>query len=282
MADDNESLDEILSGNAPQPETAEQQQPEPEAETANQPRDDHGRFAPKAGEGEPEVAEPDGPEAEQPEADHDAPVGALVAERRKRQAAEERASKLDRDMAEMRGQMSVLMQRVNQPAQQPQPEPVKPPNWYEDPEAAINHALTPIQQASRENTLFLSQQLAEIRFGEDKVSEAQNALKAAIESGSEDGRAWVAKLSNSRHPVGDIVKWHQNSPAVQQATMREQLRAELMAEFGIDPNAPKPVVQPRTQTPNIKLPPSLSKIPAGHTVAERDESLEEILAAPRR
>jgi hypothetical protein len=280
MADDDESLDEILSTPIKQPVA----EVEAEGEQPSEPvRDEHGRFAPKPGdEDEPEVTE-EQPEAE-PEAEteeHNAPVAAVIAERRKAQAERERADKLEASIAELRGQISVLTQQRTAPPQ-PQPEPVKPPDFWDDPSKYVEHALTPFQQQIAQMTYRASRAEALAEYGKETVTAAQAALEQAAKSGQIDGAAVADTLRKSADPVGDIVRWHQNRPEVQQATMRETLRAELMAEFGIDPNKPAQPSTPSPQKPLVKMPPSLSRIPAGHSAPERDESLDEVLSAPRR
>lgn len=287
MADDEESLDDILSAT----ETPEVENT-PEAEKPQgQNRDEHGRFAPK-GESEPEP-DPEQPEGEQeheeePEGQHNAPVAAVAAERRKRQEATARAEKLERELAEIRGQMSVLMQQRPAQPEQPKPEPKPRPQLWDDPDnwgnSLVEEKLSPIQEQLQEATFRASRAEAIAEYGKETVTAAQEAIKQAIQSGQLDGQAVKAQLAKSRDPVGDVVRWHQSSPAVQEASLREKLRAELMAELGIDPNKPQQPAtsQPSNRNPIVKLPPSLSRVPAGHSAADRDESLDEILAAPRR
>lgn len=287
MADDDESLDDILSNAAPAPAGGNRREAEAEQST-ERPRDEHGRFAPKAEAPEPEDdAEPEAEEPEpEPEAEteHNAPVAAVIAERRKAQAANERAEKLEREMAEMRGQMTALMARPSQPAQQqPQQEPKPAPTVWDDPDGWSKHLLDPVQQQLTEMRFMTSQSAAIAEFGKDAIAAAEAALKEAVTSGQLDGGALKAQLSQSRDPVGDVVRWHQNSPAVQEKSLRDKLKAEIMAELGIDPNKPaNPSPAPSNRNPTIKLPPSLSKAPAGQAAQDREESLDEILTAPRR
>ncbi len=279
MADDDESLDEILS--TPIKPVAEV---ETEVEQPTEPvRDEHGRFAPKGDEEEPEVTEEQPevvPEAETEE--HNAPVAAVIAERRKAQAERERADKLATDLAELRGQISVLTQQRTQAPPQPQAEQPKPVELWDDPNKFIEQALSPFQQQIAQMTYRASRAEALAEYGKETVTAAQTALEQAAKSGQIDGKAVADTLRKSSDPVGDIVRWHQNSPAVQTATLRDTLRAELMAEFGIDPNKPAPSPTPSPAKPLVKMPPSLSRIPAGHSVPERDESLDEVLSVPRR
>lgn len=282
MADDDESLDDILSG----PVTPEIETEEPEQQEG-QNRDEKGRFAPKGDETEPEVTdEPEGePEAVEHEGEPDKkqPPPGVLEERRKRQAAEQERDTMSRELAELRGQVSVLMQRGNQPAQQPQPEPVKPPDFWEDPNKFVEHALAPLQQQNAEIVFRASRAEAIVEYGKEAVVAAQDAIKQAIQSGQMNGQVVADRLKKSIDPVGDIVRWHQDSPAVREASIRDKIEAEVLAKYGIDPNKPaNPSPPPSPRNPNIKLPPSLSRVPAGHSAVDREESLDEILAAPLR
>jgi hypothetical protein len=282
MADDDESLDEILST----PARAEPAAPVETEATPEEPvRDEHGRFAPKA-ESEPEAETgTEDPDAET-HAEKKAPPG-LLEERRKRQAIEQERDTFARELAELRGTVNALMQRGNQPAQ-PQPEKPKPPEFWTDPQGFNQHlvteALSPVQERLAIATFRASRAEAIAEHGKETVTTAQAAIKEAIRLGELNGEAVKAALVKSDDPIGDIVRWHQGSPAVQTATLRDQLRAELMAEFGIDPNnRPAPTtVTPSTRNPVVRLPPSLSRVPAGHAAPERDESLDEVLSGPRR
>lgn len=284
MADDDESLDDILSAPVtPVTEGHEEQAEQPDGRL----RDEHGRFAPKDEPEQPEDEEGRPEPDDEPEGEHNAPVASVVAERRKRQAAESERNDLASKVAELSGQISVLMQQRNQPQQQvPPPEPKPRPQMWDDPDqwgqSLVEERLSPVQQQIAEMTFLASEGRALARYGVATVDAAQEAVKAAVASGQLDGPAVEAQLRKSRDPVGDVVRWHQNSPAVQETSLREKLRAELMAEFGIDPNAPKSPTPSQQRNPSVRLPPSLSRIPSGHQAPERDESLDEVLSAPRR
>ena len=287
MADDDESLDEILSGNKTVPEITTEAQPE----STEPARDEHGRFAPKEGEEaqpEAEAEQQEQPEAEAPEGEHDAPVAAVVAERRKRQASDARAEKLERDLAEMRGQMSQLTQRLNTPAPAPQPEPKPRPEMWTDPDAwgksLIEEAVGPLQQQLTQTTERFSRTLAVKDHGAETVQAAYSALGQAMQS-DPGAIADYRRIMASEHPYEAMVSWHKRSQAAAEigndpAAYRERLKAEILAELkGAQPD-PQPSPSPRN--PIVKLPPSLNRIPAGHSAPERDESLDEVLSAPRR
>ncbi len=284
MADDEESLDDILSPKGTT--TPEIESTEAEPEVTDPPRDEHGRFAPKQEqEAEPEAEQEEPPEAAEHEGEPDKrqPPPGVLEERRKRQAAEQERETLARELAELRGTVNALMQRGNQPTTpQPQPEPAKAPDCWESPDQYVAHQLTPVQQELAEMRFRTSRAEAFAECGKETVSAAEAAIKQAVQSGELNGQAVAAQLQKSRDPVGDVVRWHQNSPAVREASLRDKLRAEIMAELGHDPSKPAPSSTPSTRTPIVKVPPSLSRVPAGHSVPERDESLDEVLSQPRR
>jgi hypothetical protein len=119
MADelsDNDIFDSIVSGN-PVPE----QQSEP-AQPAPQSRDEGGRFAAPAAQ--PAAVEPPvEPQTHgtEPQPSGGVPVGAVQDERQKRQAAQQRADELEKQLAVLQGQVTLLTQQ-RQPAPQPQQE----------------------------------------------------------------------------------------------------------------------------------------------------------------
>lgn len=243
-------LDEILSGEAPaqvEPSTApEPEKQEPEA----QPRGPDGKFAPKEpSEPEPAPAEPPAPAPAAEKPSGVVPQQALHAAREKAKSAEERAADLERQLAELRGSVTTLVQQRQQPAPAPQPPP-KPVDFWEDPNKFVEQSLTPVQQRLAEMTFRTSRAEAFVEFGKDAVAEAEAAIKQAVESGQIDGRTLEAQLSQSGDPVGDIVRWHQNSPSVREAKLREQIRAELQAELAGQQPAPL-VEQPSTPAPQV-------------------------------
>ena len=265
MTLETKGLDEILSGvepvqeqetvaETPAPETTEPQQ------TEGQPRGADGKFAPKATE--PDTSAQQTVEGtEQPhERGGVVPQQALHAAREKARTEQDRADRLEQQLAEIRGQVSVLAQQ-----RQPAPAPVEPPKpieFWDNPQEWGQSLLTPIQEQLFETRLMVSETAAITKFGEPALTAAKAALEDAVKAGQVDGKAVQAQLRQSRDPVGDIVRWHQSSPAVQEQTMREKLRAELMAELGIDPGAkPAPTPEAATPTSSAVMPSNLAGRP---------------------
>lgn len=247
-------LDEILSGKEPEQEQVstepKTEQPEPEKQET-QPRADDGKFASKE-KSEPEkteaVTEPTA-QPEKVEKSGQVPQQALHAAREKEREERARAERLERELAEVRGQVSVLAQQ-RQP-EKPKEEPKPKPDFWNAPDeyvaSNLQEALTPVQQQLAETTFYYSQRLALSEHGQEKIAAAQDALKAAIERKELDGATVAAQLRQSRDPVGDVVRWHLDSPASKEESLRAQIRAELEAELkGEQPPAadPEPAAQP--------------------------------------
>lgn len=235
-------LDEILSGEEPaqveQPTVETDPTPEPEA----QPRGPDGKFAPKAEEPEPQPE----PAPAESEPHKGAPPGVLE-ERNRRKSAEERAADLERQLAEVRGQVSVLTQQRQQPAPQPKPEPPKPVDFWEDPNKFVASAMSPIQEELAQTRFELSLDRAVAKYGEDAIEAAQTWVRGQIESGALNGEAVQARLAQSRSPVMDLVAWHQNQPQSIEARLRAEIEAKVRAELGAA--SPAPAEQPPTPAP---------------------------------
>lgn len=288
MADDELSLDDILSAPEGQQETqsakTEEAAPAPEVETTTeapqQPRGPDGKFAPKEA-GAPEADTDAAAQAAVESQQHEKPAG-MVPHQALHEARQENAE-LRRRLDEMAGKVDLLsQQRQQQPEKKAEPPKARPQVW-ENPDdwgnSIIEERLAPLQQSTAEMRLAVSQEIANIRFGEEVVTAAQNALKEAVQRGEIDPARLRADLERSALPIVDIVKWHQNSPAVREAKLEADMRAKILAEYGIDPNAAKSVApKPSSpEAPRIEIPPSLSRLPSG-SVREGDETLDQILA----
>lgn len=283
MADDDLSLDEILSAPEGQQEpqiasTEPAPAAEPvaaETEPAAQPRGPDGKFAPKvASESEGADAVAQAAVEGQPEK----PAG-MVPHQALHEARQENAD-LRRQIAEITGKLDLLTQQRQQP--ETKAEPKARPLVWDNPDdwgsALIDERLAPIQQSSTEMRLAMSQEIATIRYGEEVVTAAQNALREAVQRGEIDPARLKADLERATLPIVEIVKWHQNSPAVREAKLESDLRAKILAEYGIDPGAPPAAPKPSSpEPPRVQLPPSLSRLPAG-SVQEGEPTLDQILA----
>lgn len=188
-------LNDILDGKQPEPVQAEQQEQPVEA-------------TPEVEEA-PQVEEP---KAQEPQAEtepKDIPYAVF---------------KSTRD--DYKAQLEEL-KRVVAEAQRPKPEPVKPPDMYEDPEGYQRFQYQQTQNAVLSARADLSEIMAAETHGQEAVDAAFEAAKAAGE---------VGRFINSKHPYGDMVKWHKQQQVVQEigtdpVAYREKIKAEIMAEL---------------------------------------------------
>ncbi len=234
-------LDSILSGNGeatPAPESA------PVTTTEERPRDEHGRFAPKSGD-EPVVEPQPTPQAPverqtEPQPAPQAPVAAITAERAKRQEAETRSANLETEVASMRGQLQQFERMVQGIIPKPKPpEPEPAPDWYADPNAAMQHglqqALSPIEQRMEDQRQAVSRMLVEDKFGTEPVETALKAMEAALQSDPSAG-ADYERVMRSQHPYASLIAWHKRRQTQAEigddpVAYRERVKAELLAEM---------------------------------------------------
>ena len=218
------SLDELLN-DKPSNEPEQALEPAPESEPS-QPRDEHGRFAPK---GEDESGSPP-PVKEEPPLDH----AAIVAERRRRQEAEQRAQALEAQL---------------QSLQQPQ-EP--PPSIWEDDQAALSHhrqsaVAEAVQQATFNARLDMSEMM--VRQANPDFED----VKADFLALAQQNPTLVQQALADPHPWNkayQIAKNHKAMTelgAVNVTDLEAKLRDKIMAEIqGQQP--PRQVLPPTLTT----------------------------------
>lgn len=233
-----------------------------------QPRDEAGKFAAKT-EDAPVVDPDNAAQAAVEGGEHDkgkVPVAAVQAEREKRKQTENDNLELRRQMQEMSGQIKLLNERSTQPATPV--EKAKPKSFWENPDEFLAERLAPVQQTVQQQRFEMSRMLAEANLGADAVKAADDALGELIKANDPSVATLQATIANSRHPYADLVAWHTKRQATADigddpAAYRERVKAELMAELGIEA-APAAAISAAPSTPTkplTKLPQSLSKIP---------------------
>ena len=286
MAD--ESLDEILSTpSAATPEaTTETTTEQSTTSTEGAVRDEHGRFAPKAPAAATATNETAATATTEPETGGTVPQQALHETRQQLKEQRERADRLEQ----------ALLARA-QPATPAAPaEPPKAPDFWEDPNAFVNHALTPIQEQFRRQTEVMSRRFALKEHGQETVDSAYTAMGEALKS-DPNVRPIYQRIMASQDPYEDLVQWHKQETNKQrigsdpdafvQSELEKMLadpakKAELLARL-TGTAAPAPAAQGSTPTNITRLPPSLSRLPGGNaTPAEGEQSLEAIIRAGRR
>jgi len=142
------------------------------------------------------------------------------------------------------------MKREMAQARQPKPEPVKAPDLYEDPEGYQRFHSEQLNRVRMSTIADMSEVMAIEAHGQEVVEAAFEAAKAAGEAG---------RFINSRHPYGDMVKWHKQQQVIKEigddpAAYREKTRAEIRAEIEAE------IVAKQAQAIAGKAPPSMAGI----------------------
>lgn len=176
---------------------------EPEAQDVSEPQ-----------EAAPNPAQDQAAEDAQP---HTVPVSAVKAERERRQMAEMQLKMLQDQMAQ------------HQPTGSG-----KAPDPIENPEAYTAYMQDIVQKSALNTRLDISEEMARQAHGDEKVDAALEALRAA--------GLPADQFLNTRHPWGELVKWHEAQAAMQEigdpVKYRERLKLEIMAEIAAQSAAP--------------------------------------------
>jgi hypothetical protein len=226
------SLDQILNDEPEAEEVAIEAAPEEQAEEpVSQPRDETGRFARK---GEDSGSPPQIEKSEEPPLDH----AAIVAERRRRQEAEQRAKALEEQL---------------QALQNP-PEP--PPSIWEDEQGwQQQFGSQVVSQAVTQATLN-----AKLDMSEMMVRQANpdfEEVKAEFLALAEQNPGLVQQALADPHPWNKAYQIAKNHRAMQElgATnlddLKAKLRAELMAEMQGQMPSQSPVPPTLTTERNV-------------------------------
>lgn len=273
--------------------SAMENEPDTPAETPERPRDDLGRFAPKAeAENAPadaprEAAKPETEAApaeavEQPKDDTaNVPSWRLREVREAREAAERKAEEATRERYALQSQLEQMQNELKQ-LRTPKAEPV---DFFADPDNALKQRIEPLQsdlaQFKNELRLEMSKELAVIKYGEPAVKEMEAAIQQAMDSRHPDVPSLSARMRNSNNPVSVAMDWYKNQKLLSEtggdlAAYKAKVREEALK----DPEfMAKAMESARTQAgaapgsrPNIQLPPSLSRAPGSAPSAAVDDA----------
>lgn len=238
------TLDEIMSGRG---EAVSDEPQTHETQGGGQERDESGRFAGKAEEKpEPQTeTQPEQPDPE-PKGDGKVPHQALHASRERERQARDEAQALRDQVQRLEGMMQAMAARGTEP-QKPTEQP-KPVDFWEDPQAFIQSALTPFQQQIAAQQEAVSRTSAVAEHGAETVDKAFAAMRDAMAS-EPRAQADYQRIMQSPHPYGELVAWDRNRRALTEigdpAAYRERMRQELMAELQASQTQTQPAAQPR-------------------------------------
>jgi hypothetical protein len=239
-------LDQIMS-ERPQEHDSNQPEQRQEApqqvEQQGQQRDENGRFAAQQQQPAPEAPQPE--PAKPPEGY--IPIQALDARLSK---TEEKYQNMLREQAlDFQRQMAALQQH------QPKPEPPKPVDFFENPDAAfesrMQQAVQPIQQGQQQIVENFSRMYASDKYGEEAVNSALAEMTRRVQAQPEATRFDYQRIMSSPHPYGELVKWHKAQTTLStygddpEAYIKAEVEKRLASQLGqqqqqapaVDPNS---------------------------------------------
>lgn len=232
------------------------------------PRDDQGRFAPKAEEApapEPVAAEPQGKDEAY------VPSWRLRELREEREAAIERANRIEESYQR---QLQELQARL------PKQEPAKAPDVFEDPNAFLQHgvqqAVDPINSKVTSLVENFSKKWAIKEHGAEKVDAAYAWMKEGMLTRNPEVMAIYQRAMSSDDPYEHIVAGHQKQAVFSKigndpdAWFQQELERRMA-----DPQftaAQLQRIQSGVRTPSapnqIKLPPSIGRVPSSQAASD--------------
>lgn len=128
----------------------------------------------------------------------------------------------------------------------PKSEPQPKPDWFENPEGATRHevqqTVNPQLDQITQTLMANAQIVAGIKYGDDKVAEAEQAFLDAVRSQKLDP-ADFQKVTGSPNRYAAAVQWHQrqtaqaeigDDPAAFKAKLEAELREKITAELQSD------------------------------------------------
>jgi hypothetical protein len=216
-----ESLDNILSGSG---EAVTEQTPVVEEHVAQV----------AEGEGQQQQIEPT-EQGEQSQGQKMVPHEALHAEKQKVKRYTEEVSDFRKSNEALQRQVAELLQRVPVPKQE-QPQA---PDQFEDFQGAARHAVSSDLERVNSTLMANAQLIAGIKYGDDKVAEAEQAFLEAVRSQKLDP-ADFHKVTGSPNRYAAAVQWHQrqiaqseigDDPVAFKAKVEAELREKITAEL---------------------------------------------------
>lgn len=284
---DKEIFDAVTS-NDPAPAAQDDvNTPQPETEPG-QPRDEGGRFAPKS-QDDPNTppVEPAPQQNADPAGNVGVPPGRLREESEARRRAEAEKAELQSQLMQMQQQIAALSRQPVQP-QAPQ-QPQEAPDWYTDPEAAMQHAVSPHLQQFQQMLDYNARLAANAVYKAEVVADAEKAFLDALNTGKVD-RADYERVLSAPNRYEAAVQWHKRQSLLSEVGDDPQAyRQRILDEALKDPafiarvaEAARQPGTPQAQAPGapvVRLPPSLNSqtaVASGRSGADGDVSDAEL------
>jgi hypothetical protein len=185
------------------------------------------------------------------------PHAALHASKEKVKRYTEEVADFRKSNESLQRQVNELLQRIPVPKKEtPQEQPR--PDWFENPEGAtqytVQQSVDPHFQRINQTLLANAQLVAGMKYGDDKVAEADQAFMQAVQSGKIDP-ADYQKVTTAPNIFAAAVQWHQREQAKAEigdditayrakleAELREKITAELQQSNGQQASMPAAVM----------------------------------------
>lgn len=179
------------------------------------------------------------------------PLEALTETRGKVKRYTEQVAEFEKSMTGLRSQNEALTRQVSELLQR-LPQPDKPqqqtPDIFENAPEAIRHTVAPQFEQMNKVLMANAQLVAGVKYGDEKVAEAEQAFIQALQSRTIDP-ADYHKVVNAPNRYAAAVQWHERHKALTEigddpAAYRAKLEAEILAKHGITPGEQKPQLAP--------------------------------------
>lgn len=190
------------------------------------------------------------------------PHAALHASKEKVKRYTEEVAEFRRSNESLQRQVSELLQRIPVPkVEQPQQQL---PDFFENPEAATQHTVqqtvSPQFDQITQTLMANAQIVAGLKYGDDKVAEAEKAFLSAVQARTLDP-AEYQKVVSSPNRYAAAVQWFQRKQAMDEvgddpAAYRAKVEAEILAKHGL--TADGGAAQQQQQKPAAVMPSNLA------------------------
>jgi plasmid stability protein len=183
------------------------------------------------------------------------PHEALHAEKQKVKRYTEEVSEFRKQLAESNAAWERRVASILE-AQKPKEAPQPAPDFFENPQAATRHEVTqavgPQFDGITQQLMAQAQMLAGIKYGDDKVAEAEQAFMTAHQTGKLDPSDFQ-RVASSPNRYAEAVRWHQrqlaqaeigDDPAAYRARLEAELRDKITAELQQGTQTQAPALMP--------------------------------------
>lgn len=261
---DAEVFNEALADESKAPEPAPEPSPEPEPQTEERPRDEAGRFVAKDKEAESKPVEQ--PEPREEKSEGNIPSWRLKEEADARREALAQLETERRQRETFQRQLWELQQKLQAKEQLPE----EPIDIFADPDAWKQAERRKFEGEMRQMRGEMSLQLAGIKYGDQTLKDAFQALQTEVMSGNTTPHRLVMESNN---PGETLVSWFKREQTMKLVGDNPETFVEKVLNEALEDRdfLAKALEKARgvatTQPTQVKLPPSLNKATASQSNA---------------